>query len=161
LRSLEHLLELIARRESVDNATVQDVLLVLAEDVTSASDKNTLLGVTLRTIPPLSDDVRQENSQKSTINQKYVFSIAVHDDKLRKSDANAEALLAIGMTILEIVVADFFVSKCFISLGELYEALIEHLHSLILGGIGADFIGVVDKGEALVVARNGSFIGAL
>jgi hypothetical protein len=62
---------------------------------------------------------------------------------------------------LEIVVADFFVSERFISLGELYEALVEHLHSLILGGIRADFVGVVDERQALVVARNSFFVGTL
>lgn len=65
------------------------------------------------------------------------------------------------MAILEIIVADLFVSQSLVSLGELNKALIQVFDSLVLGGVGSNFIGVVDEGEALVVSRDSFLVGAL
>jgi hypothetical protein len=65
------------------------------------------------------------------------------------------------MAILKVVVADFLVSEGLVSLGELNKALVQRFNGLILGGVRADFIGVVDQGETLIVAGNSFLVGAL
>ena len=161
LGSLENLLELLASRQDANDAVIRNIFLVLAEHVASAGNQDTLLGVALSAVPPLSHIVGQKNTQQSTVNQQHVLSVALHDNELGQGNTNAEALLAVGVSILKVVVADFLISERLVSLGQFDEALVQHLNGFILGGVGADFVGVVDERKTFVVARDCSFIGTL
>jgi hypothetical protein len=62
---------------------------------------------------------------------------------------------------LNVVIPHFFVSQRFVSLGQFNEALVESLDGLVLRGIGADFVGMVDERKTLVVSGDGFFVRTL
>lgn len=65
------------------------------------------------------------------------------------------------MTVLDVVVTDLLIGQRFVSLGQLDESVVECLDGLVLGGVRADLVRVVDERKALVVSRNRFFVGAL
>lgn len=161
LVTLEHFLELDARRQGTNDTGILHVIFVFPENIACTGNEHTLLRVSLRTIPPASDDVWQKHAKQATIDQQNVLPIPFGYDELGQGDTDAETLLAVGMTILDVVITDLLVRQGFIRLGDLDEALIQGLDGLVLRGIRFNLVGVIDKGETLVVSRNGSLVGTL
>lgn len=64
---------------------------------------------------------------------------------MRESDANAEALLAIRMAILDVVVADFFVGKGLERFGNVYPVIVDRLYRDILRWVLLGFIRMQRK----------------
>lgn len=159
--TLEHLLELDAGRQSTNNTGIFHIVFVLSENIPRACDEDALLRVPLRAIPPASDDVWQKHTKQGTIDKQNVLPISFRDDELREGDADTEALFAVGMTVLNVVVTDLFISQRLIRLGDLDKALVEGLDSLVLRRVRLNLVRVEDKGETLVVPRNRFLIGTL
>lgn len=118
--------------ESSKNATLVQVRPVFLEDVARAGHQNFLLGDALSAVPPLADQVRENNAEDDSITKQDVSSVALGNDPLGQGDANAEALLAVGVAILQVVVADFLVGKSLEGLGVLDPLFVDAIDSDVL-----------------------------
>jgi hypothetical protein len=114
----------------------------VAEEVVGALHEDTLLGATLGAVPPRSDEVGQQDAEKTSVEEDEVLAIAVGDNKLGQGDADAEALLAVGVAKLDVVVADVLVGESLVSLCELDVVVVERLCRLVFGRIGAGLVGM-------------------
>lgn len=65
------------------------------------------------------------------------------------------------MAVLNVVIPYFFICQSFVGFGQLNEALVEGLDGLILRGIRADFVGMVNERKTFVVSGDGFFVRAL
>lgn len=62
---------------------------------------------------------------------------------------------------MDIVVADLLISESLVSLGQFDKAVVERVYCLILGGVGANLVWVVNQRKALIVSRNRFLVGTL
>lgn len=148
--SSERFLKFSSSTESGKNATLTQIRLVFLEDVARTRDQDLFLGNALSAIPPLANQVRQDNSKNNSVAEQDVSTMALGDDPFRQGDANAETLLAVGVAILQVVVANLLISKCFESLCVFDPFLIDVVYGQVLCRVGLDFVGVVSDGEFAV-----------
>lgn len=74
------------------------------------------------------------------------------DNPLGQSDSNAETLLAVGVAILYVVVADFLVGERLERLHDVDPLIVDNLCGDILGQILLPLIGMVREGKLAVTA---------
>lgn len=65
------------------------------------------------------------------------------------------------MTVLNVVVADLFVSEGLVGFGEFDVKVVERLYGFVLGGVRANLVGVELEGKSLVVRLDLLFVEGL
>lgn len=123
----------------------------MSEQVVGALHQDTFLGPPLGTVPPRSDKPGKKDSKEQGVQEDDILSVSVGDDKLGEGNAHAEALLAVGVAVLDVVVAHLLVREGLVGLGKFDIVIVERLGGLVLGRVGANLVGVVLEGQALVV----------
>jgi len=115
----------------------------------------------LGTVPPLSSNVWQENTKQSDVEEEGQIAVAVLDQEGGKSNAHAEALLAIGVAILKVVVANFLVCQSFECFGDLDPVFVDDFGGQILGGVDLDLVGMLGQRQFAVMFLDGLFVRRL
>lgn len=116
LVTLKNSIELLATAEGGNDTTLVNVLVVCAEEVVGALKKHAILGHALSAVPPRADQVRQEDTEEECIGEDNELAVAVRDDELGERNTDAEALLSVGVAILDVVVADLLVGERLVGL---------------------------------------------
>jgi hypothetical protein len=79
----EDLIEFLSTAQRVNNSDLALVVVVIAEDLASTCDEYFLFCQPLGSVPPLSDSVRQNDTERERIDKEDVFAGAVSDQPLR------------------------------------------------------------------------------
>lgn len=161
LIALQHLVIFVARAQSTDNSTINQTRLIFSEKASSTWYKDAILGVFLASVPPFTNDIRQQDTEQEAVNKQDIFTIALSDDELRQGDTDAEALLSIGVAVLKVIVPDFFVGQCFICFGQFNEVVIESIDSFVLCGVGSNFVGMEFERQPFIMSANSFLVGTL
>lgn len=77
LVALEDILVFLASAQGRDDTTLVHVLIVLAEEVVCALHEDAFLGALHGSVPPGSDQVRQQDTKQAGVEQDQVFAVAV------------------------------------------------------------------------------------
>ena len=157
----EDLVELLASAQSADDASLALLVVVFSEDLARTRDEYLLLGELLGSVPPLSDHVGEDDTEQDRVDEQDVFAGTFCDEPLWQGNTNAEALLAIRMPVLLVVVADFLVGKRLVRLGDIDPVVVDRLDRDVFRRVFARFVGVQSDGELLVVLLDRLFIRVL
>jgi hypothetical protein len=96
----------------------------------------------LRTIPPSPDQVWQQNTQQERIYQNNIFSVPITNNKFWQRNADAEALFAVRVAKLDVVISDIFICERLVRFREFDEVIVKGFQSLILCWIWSDLVRV-------------------
>ncbi len=100
------------------------------------------LGAAQRAVPPRADEIRQQDAEEDRVDEHDVLAVAVRHHDLGQGDVDAVALLAVGVAVLDVVVAHVLVGQGLVGLGDLDVAGVEALHGLVLAGVGLGLVRV-------------------
>jgi hypothetical protein len=109
----------------MNDAHLALLVVVIAEDLTRAGDENFILSQSLCSVPPLSDGVRQNDTERERVDEQNVFASAVSDEPLRQRDTDTETLFAIRVAVLKEVVANLLVGESFERLCNIYPVVVD------------------------------------
>lgn len=157
----EDLVVLLSRAQSANDTSLALLVVVLAEDVAGTRNEDLFLGELLGAVPPFSDHVRENNTQENCVDEQDVFAGSLGDQPLGQGDADAEALLAVGVAVLDVVVADLFVGKSLECLGDVDPMVVDGLEGDVLGRVLTGFVGVQCERELSVVLLDRPLVGRL
>lgn len=159
--SWKDLVELLAGAQSTDDTSLALLVVVFAENLAGTRNENLFLCELLCSVPPLSDHVWKDDTEQNRVDKEDVFAGALCDKPLWQGNTNAEALLAIRMTILLVVVTDFLVGQSLVRLGDIDPVVVDRLGSDVLRGIFARFVGMQPNGQLLVVLLDSLLVCSL
>lgn len=138
----EDLVELLSRAQSPNDTSLALLVVVFAEDVAGTRNEDLFLGELLGAVPPFSDHVRENNTQENCVDEQDVFAGSLGDQPLGQGNTDAEALLAIGVAVLDVVVADLLVGESLECLGDVDPVVVDGLEGDVLGRVLTGFVGV-------------------
>lgn len=121
----ENFVELLSTAQRMNDAHLALLVVVIAEDLTRAGDENFILSQSLCSVPPLSDSVGQNDTERERVDEQNVFASAVSDEPLRQRDTDTETLFAIRVAVLKEVVANLLVGESFERLCNIYPVVVD------------------------------------
>lgn len=149
--TLQLFFEFLASAQGGDETALLVAVLILAEQTTGAVDQDALLGHALSTVPPSANHVGKKYAKEETVDENHIFAVTFGDDELGQGDTDAETLLAIGVAVLNVVVANLLVGKSLVGLCQFDVLVVEGFDGLVLGRVRPDLVGVELERELLVV----------
>lgn len=137
------------------------LVVVIAEDLTRAGDENFILGQSLCSVPPLSDGVRQNDTERERVDEQNVFASAVSNEPLRQRNTDTETLFAIRVAVLKEVVTNLLVGESFERLCDIYPVVVDGLYCDVFCRVLASLVGMQGKRQSSIMLLDGLLVRVL